>query len=107
MVASEPTTPLASTSTYPTVMSLDIGGRIFKVSKMTPMESGLFRIQLSERFTWTPHSDGTYFVDADPDLFEHLLRFMRRPETFPVFYTAANGLDYDLYSRLEVEAEYL
>jgi hypothetical protein len=66
----------------------------------------LFRRQLSGKFRWDPEADGTYFLDADPDLFEHLLRFMRRPEVFPLFYTKSNGFDYDLYNRLEAEAMY-
>jgi hypothetical protein len=31
---------------------------------------------------------------------------MRRPDTFPLFWTNADGFDYGLYSRLETEAEY-
>jgi hypothetical protein len=97
---------LDNTATYPRVMNLDVGGRIFKVSRDTLMESGLFRHQLSDHFRWAPEADGSYFLDADPGLFEHLLRFMRRPEVFPLFYDKAKGLDYDLYNRLEAEAEY-
>jgi hypothetical protein len=92
---------------YPKNLVLDIGGRKFKVSRDTlQAESGLFRRQLSDRFTWDPEADGSYFLDADPDLFEHLLRFMRRPEVFPLFYDAAKGFDYNLYSRLQAESVY-
>jgi hypothetical protein len=93
---------------YPKNLTLDIGGRKFKVSRDTlKAESGLFERQLSNRFsTWEPEADGSYFMDADPDLFEHLLRFMRRPEVFPLFYSMTNGFDYDLYNRLEAEALY-
>jgi hypothetical protein len=88
-------------------MTLNVGGRKFQTRTDTlRAESGLFRHQLSDRFTWTAQEDGVHFLDADPDLFEHLLRFMRRPEVFPLFYTKANGFDYDLYNRLEAEAEY-
>jgi hypothetical protein len=93
-------------STYPDTMNLNIGGRHFMVSRTTLMESGLFQHQLSDHFTWSPQADGSYFMDADPVLFEHLLAFMRRPEIFPVFYTSNSGFDYHLYSRLQVEAEY-
>ncbi|CAG5162631.1 uncharacterized protein ALTATR162_LOCUS6256 [Alternaria atra] len=96
------------TSSYPKHLTLDIGGRKFKVSRDTLMaESGLFERQLSGRFRpWEPEVDGSYFLDADPDLFEHLLRFMRRPEVFPLFYSKMNGFDYDLYNRLQAEALY-
>jgi hypothetical protein len=94
-------------ATYPKTLVLDIGGRKFKVSRDTlQAESGLFRRQLSDCFTWNPEADGSFFLDADPDLFEHLLRFMRRPEVFPLFYDAAKGFDYNLYSRLQAESAY-
>jgi hypothetical protein len=92
---------------YPKVLTIDIGGRKFRVSRaILEAESGLFRHQLSEHFTWEPDENGSYFLDADPNVFEHLLRFMRRPEVFPLFYNHAAGFDYDLYNRLEAEAEY-
>ena len=92
---------------YSKVISINVGGRKYQTSPETlRAESGLFRHQLSDCFTWTPESDGSYFLDADPELFEHLLRFMRRPDVFPLFYTKSNGFDYGLYSRLEAEAEY-
>ncbi|KAL1798639.1 hypothetical protein ACET3X_002676 [Alternaria dauci] len=93
---------------YPKNLTLDVGGRKFKVSRDTlKAESGLFERQLSGRFSpWEPEADGSYFLDADPDLFEHLLRFMRRPEVFPLFYSKMNGFDYDLYNRLQAEALY-
>jgi hypothetical protein len=55
---------------------------------------------------WEPDEGGSYFLDTDPNLFEHLRRFMRRPEVFPLFYNHAAGFDYDLYNRLEAEAGY-
>lgn len=101
------TTNRVSTKSYPKNITLDIGGRKFKTSLDTlRAESGLFRQQLSERFTWTPEDEGSYFLDTDPDLFAHLLAFMRRPQIFPLFYDAAKGFNYDLYNKLEVEAEY-
>jgi hypothetical protein len=87
---------LFSTS-YPAVMTLNIGGRKFQTQPSTLCSSSsLFRRQLSKNYTWRVQVDGSYFMDADPDLFAHLLRFMRRPEIFPLFYTKANGFDYDL-----------
>ncbi|CAI9627976.1 unnamed protein product [Alternaria burnsii] len=93
---------------YPRHLTLDVGGRKFKVSCDTlKSESGWFKRQLSGRFgPWEPELDGSYFMDADPDLFEYLLRFMRRPEVFPLFYNKMNGFDYDLYNRLQAEALY-
>jgi hypothetical protein len=101
---------IAITSTkppYPRVMTLNIGGRKIQISPNTLYaESGLFRQRLSDRFTWAPEADGSYFLDADPDLFEHLVRFMRRPNVVPLSYDNVKGYNYDLYNRLEAEADY-
>ena len=97
----------AVTSRFPKVLTLDISGRKFKISRdILEAESGLFARQLSDRFTWEPEADGSYFMDANPDMFEHLVQFKRRPESYPVFYGEAKGFDYDLYRQLQVEAEY-
>jgi len=105
--AAQSTEDATKATRYPKNLLLDIGGRMFKVARNTlESESGLFRSQLSSLFTWTPEPDGSYFLDADPDLFEHLLRYMRRPEVFPLFYSVMNGFDYDLYNRLQAEALY-
>lgn len=60
----------------PTIITLDVSGRHFKVSSdILIAESGFFKRQLSAQYNWTPQRDGTYFIDADPALFEHLLNF--------------------------------
>lgn len=92
---------------YPKILTLDVGGRKFKVSAdILIAESGLFQHQLSDRFNWKPEPDGSYFLDADPELFNHLIGFMRRPSTFPLFWSKDQGFNYDLYQRLQAEAEY-
>jgi len=101
------TTLPTSTLCFPKILTLDISGRKFKVSRdILEAESGLFALQFSGRFAWEPEADGSYFLDADPELFGHLVRFMRRPQVYPLFYDRAKGFDYDLYNRLQVEAEY-
>jgi hypothetical protein len=99
--------PAGPTPSFPSVITLDIGGRLFKASTdILIAESGLFQRQLPGRFTWTPQADGSYFLDADPEIFEHLLRFMRRPGSCPLFWSKERGFDYDMYRRLQDEAEY-
>jgi hypothetical protein len=96
-----------SAPSHPAIITLNVGGRHSMVSAaVLTANSGLFRRQLSDRPSWTPQPDGSYFVDADPDLFGHLLAFMRRPSVFPVLYTPVAGFDYALYNRLEAEAEH-
>ena len=47
-----------------------------------------------------------FFLDADPNLFSHILHYLRRG-TLPLLYTARDGFDYALYRALQAEAEYL
>jgi hypothetical protein len=58
-------------------------------------ESTYFESLLSGRWN-TAREDGSYFVDADPDLFVHILRYLRR-RVLPVFYNLQKGHDYALY----------
>jgi hypothetical protein len=94
-------------STHPKIITLNVGGRKYETAIDTlRSESGLFARNFSDGYTWEPQAKGSYFLEANPDLFEHLLRFMRRPEIFPLFYTKADGYNYDLYNHLEAEALY-
>jgi phytoene desaturase (3,4-didehydrolycopene-forming) len=84
---------------------LQVGGRHFTTTKATlTEESGFFASLLSGRWD-NALEDGSYFIDADPALFEHILRYLRRG-VFPVFFDIAKGHDYHLYLSLEEEAQY-
>ncbi|KAF2473564.1 uncharacterized protein BDR25DRAFT_158866, partial [Lindgomyces ingoldianus] len=87
-------------------ITLNVGGRKFLTRIDTlATGSGFFAAQLS-RWIGDPREDGSFFIDADPDLFAHLLRHLRRPNTFPLFWNMEKGFDYALYHALYVEAEY-
>jgi hypothetical protein len=95
------------TTLPPNVVTLDVGGRKFKTSLMTlTTKSGFFKAFFGENWATTPQPDGSYFVDADPSLFEHLLAYMRRPNVYPVFWSKTAGFDHALYHRLACEAEF-
>lgn len=63
-----------------------------------------FQALLSGR--WKAQDDGSFFIDADPRLFEHILSFLRH-NTLPLFYDRTKGHDHGLYMALLGEAEYL
>ena len=88
-------------------ITLDVSGRKFRTSKSVLSVSPYFEGLLNR---WEDgadlQADGSYYVDADADTFEHLLSFMRRPSRFPLYWTRKDGFDYALYSRVEAEADY-
>jgi hypothetical protein len=82
-----------------------VGERRFVSTRQTLIEeSGYFASLLSGRWN-SAQADGSYFVDADPNLFEHILRYLRRG-VLPVFYEKLKGHDYAQYVALLEEAKY-
>ncbi|KAB8071045.1 BTB/POZ protein [Aspergillus leporis] len=84
---------------------LKVGERRFTTTYQTLVgESTFFDSLLSRRWD-SQQQDGTYLVDADPALFEHILRYLRRG-LFPLFYDRVRGHNYGLYIALLDEARY-
>ncbi|KAL9621092.1 MAG: hypothetical protein Q9160_004477 [Pyrenula sp. 1 TL-2023] len=83
---------------------LNVGGRHFVTSPDTLSGSSYFKALLSER--WKTQDDGSYFVDADPELFEHVLRYPRH-KTVPLFYDRSKGHNIGMYMALLQVADYL
>ncbi|KAF1936435.1 hypothetical protein EJ02DRAFT_459523 [Clathrospora elynae] len=91
----------------PHLIILDISGRKYRTQKVTLQASAYFQNLLAR---WNDCSDrqedGSYFIDADSNVFEHVLQFMRRPSKFPLFWTKETSFDYVLYNKLEAEADH-
>jgi hypothetical protein len=103
----EPIRPLAKRPSLAadTPIHLQVGGRRFTTTKETlTEESAFFSSLLSGRWE-NALEDGSYFIDADPVLFEHILRYLRRG-VFPLFFDTAKGHDPYLYLALLEEARY-
>ncbi|PZD34285.1 K-tetra multi-domain protein [Pyrenophora tritici-repentis] len=96
-----------STPSLPNVITLDVGGRKFRTTKAVLSTSPYFA-NLFNR--WEDYAeiqaDGSLFIDVDPEIFPHLLNYLRRPNTFPLYWTRNDGFDYVLYTRLGAEADY-
>lgn len=88
-----------------TTITLQVGERRFVTRSATLTRGGdFFARQLSGR--WPDiQPDGSYFLDADGDVFQHVLRYLRH-ETMPVFYDDAKGHDYALYLAVLEQARY-
>ena len=86
-------------------ITLQVGERHFVTTRETLVaESGFFASLLSGRWD-NAQEDGSYFIDADANLFENILRYLRRG-VLPIFYDKMKGHDYALYLALLEEAKY-
>ncbi|KAF2174935.1 hypothetical protein K469DRAFT_703957 [Zopfia rhizophila CBS 207.26] len=69
-------------------ITLNIGARRFQVRKSTLAREGAMlnhenffhRLLVGRVNCVDQEQDGSYFIGADPDLFEHVLRFLHRPQ---------------------------
>ncbi|QPH16129.1 hypothetical protein C2857_000691 [Epichloe festucae Fl1] len=86
-------------------IKLLVGERLFTTTEQTLVaESAYFTSLLSGRWASTL-DDGSYFIDSDPSLFEHILRYLRH-SVCPIFYDQVRGHDFGLYLALQAEASY-
>lgn len=91
----------------PHLIILDVSGRKYQTQKATLQTSPYFQNLLARWDDCTDRQeDGSYFIDADPDAFQYILEFMRRPSKFPLFWTKETSFNYALYNKLEAEADY-
>lgn len=86
-----------------TEIVLDVGGRKFATSINTLNGASYFKSKFSGR--WPSSQGESHFVDADPELFEHILRYLRR-QTPPLFYDKYKGFDFHKYIALLYDAKY-
>ncbi|KAL3421725.1 hypothetical protein PVAG01_05881 [Phlyctema vagabunda] len=86
-------------------ITLQVGERTFHTTRDTLVEkSDFFAALLSGRWD-NRQRDGSYFIDADAHLFEHILQYLRRG-VFPIFFDDARGHDHVRYLALLEEAKY-
>ena len=86
---------------------LQIGERIFITSAST-LTSGSFYFAAAFSNRWQASqssAEDPFWVDADPDLFVHILRYLRN-SVIPIFYNQSHGFDYGLYNALQNQAAF-
>lgn len=86
-------------------ITLQVGERRFITTREVLVSESLFFASLLSGRWDNAQEDGSYFIDADGDLFEHILRYLRRG-VFPIFYDKTNGHNHCLYLALLEEAKY-
>ena len=97
----------SSTLQHSSEIHLRVGEREFWTSKTTLTGgSTYFASMLSGNWTETEHEHhNAIFIDSDPDIFTHILRFLRTG-VFPIFWNRTMGFDFPLYVQLLREAQY-
>ncbi|MCJ1401778.1 hypothetical protein MMC11_004995 [Xylographa trunciseda] len=99
----EPATPVLRSDQR---VNLQVGERRFTTTKGALMNgSHFFARMLSGRWPHAAQEDGSYFIDADGAVFEHILRYIRH-SVFPVHYDSSKGHDFGLYALLLEQARF-
>lgn len=87
------------------IVTLQVGLEQYRTMRKTLTSESLFFTKLlSDPNAALP--DGSYFVDADPDLFADILQYLRRG-TFPIYFDVQKGHDLPRYIALLHEARHL
>ena len=66
-------------------VTIQVGERAFTTTQDTLSKSGVLTAMLSGSWEGDLLDNGSYFIDADPDIFEYVLRYLRHG-IFPLFY---------------------
>ncbi|KAL8670830.1 MAG: hypothetical protein Q9168_004649 [Polycauliona sp. 1 TL-2023] len=101
-----PFTPSANppTNAVPPIV-LQVGEQRFYVSESSLSGSPFLAAKVSERWESDKQPDGSYFIDADPQIFNHVLRFLRHG-VYPLCFSKASGHDYATYAAIQKQADY-
>ncbi|KAL8866719.1 MAG: hypothetical protein Q9174_006127, partial [Haloplaca sp. 1 TL-2023] len=89
------TTPAITPTNSGAPIVLQVGEQYFHTSKST-LDGSTFLHSLTERWAADKQPDGSFFLDQDPELFKHVLRFLRHG-VFPLSYGNAKGHDFATY----------
>lgn len=89
-----------------TLITLQVGERRYFSEEKTLIDgSTYFKTRLTGTLKDKKEADGSYFIDRDGHLFEHILSFLRSG-ICPLFRDSIDFFDYHKYLRLGAEAKY-
>ena len=85
---------------------LQVGEQRFYASEDTLSGSGMLRAKLARYWESDKQADGSYFLDVDPEIFKHVLRFLRH-DVYPLCYDIVKGHDFATYTAIHQQAGFL
>ncbi|KAL8719763.1 MAG: hypothetical protein Q9225_003279 [Loekoesia sp. 1 TL-2023] len=85
---------------------LQVGEKRFYATEDTLSGSGMLKAMITERWESSKQADGSFFIDVDPEAFEHILRFLRHG-VYPLCYDIVKGHDFAMYTTIHKQADYL
>lgn len=92
--------PDAGSNTHPSgEVVLDVGGRKFITLACTLGESDFLSSLVSGRWDHNQQEDGSFFIDANPDLLQYILEYLRR-QRMPLCWNREKGHDLAMYKAL-------
>ncbi|KAK6188954.1 hypothetical protein SNE40_005023 [Patella caerulea] len=73
------------TSKFPAIIELNVGGYSYSTSLLTLTKNGstMLGAMFSGKFDVQKDQNGKYFIDADGEMFSHILRYLRYSELPP------------------------
>ncbi|KAI4262008.1 MAG: hypothetical protein L6R42_002807 [Xanthoria sp. 1 TBL-2021] len=86
-------------------IALQVGEQRFLTSRDTLSRSDHLNAVISGRWDSNTQPDGSFFIDADPEIFKHILRFLRHG-VYPLCYDKAKGHDFAMYAAIQKQADY-
>lgn len=86
---------------------LQVGERMFITSSLTLTQGSPYFVAAFSSYWQNSQSsiDTPYWIDADPNVFVHVLRYLR-DGALPIIYKKSHGFDYGFYSALQKQAAY-
>ncbi|KAK7529902.1 uncharacterized protein J3D65DRAFT_672291 [Phyllosticta citribraziliensis] len=96
----------AAASSSATPITLNVGGTPFVVLRDTLSSSLFFQGLLSGRWEHNRLADGSYFVDWEPEVFRHVLKYLRTGHLPSCWKGLQHGFDYEFADELREAAEF-
>ncbi|KAL8773755.1 MAG: hypothetical protein Q9209_001523 [Squamulea sp. 1 TL-2023] len=85
---------------------LQVGEQRFHTSSDSLSRSDHLNAMISGHWDSGRQPDGSYFIDADPEVFKHILQYLRLG-LYPLCYDKAKGHDFAMYASIHKLANYL